>query len=587
MLRFLRIRNLAVIEAVEVEFEPGFNVLTGETGAGKSILVEAVGLLLGARASADLVRTGEAQATIEAMFDGPAGRDLIVRREISNQGRSRSFIDGALATASALRDLSARLVELHGQHEHQALLDPLAHLPLLDDYAGAGELATEVAALWTRLRSLRDELERSRMDEREKSARLDLIGFQLGDIEKGAPKPGEDEELVAAKHVLASAERIQRLCEESYATLYDRDDAVLAGLAGVWKRVGELATIDPQFAAYVESRDGIKSQLEDLALFLRSYAYAIDASPARLQEVEDRLAVLERLKRKYGPTLQDVIERRSVLARERDLLTGVGEHAEDLVKAVETATVEYLSKARELSQRRRTAAAHFARDIEGLLDELAMARTRFEVRFNGGELPESEWSERGIDRAEFFVSPNPGEELRPLARIVSGGELSRVMLALKTLANTKPGSMLDSNPAAPKTLIFDEVDAGIGGRVADVVGSRLRDLGTRFQVLCITHLPQIAARGDAQFLIEKSIRGSRTVTRIDRLDREGRIGEVARMIGGATITEQTRTSARELLDAGRGACLDEARSAESEACLDEARSAKSGERRKAKAKVHG
>ena len=242
---------------------------------------------------------------------------------------------------------------------------------------------------------------------------------------------------------------------------------------------------------------------------------------------------------------------------------------------LESVSAEYLSNARELSRRRRTAAIQFARDMEGLLDELAMARTRFEVRFNDGELPESEWSERGIDNAEFFVSPNPGEELRPLARIVSGGELSRVMLALKTLANTKPGTMFDSNPSAPKTLIFDEVDAGIGGRVADVVGSRLGDLGNRFQVLCITHLPQIAARGGAQFLIEKSIRGSRTVTRVERLDQEGRIAEVARMIGGATITEQTRASARELLQARSGACRDEARSAES------------GERRKAKAKVRG
>jgi DNA repair protein RecN (Recombination protein N) len=553
MLRFLRIRNLAVIEAVEVEFEPGFNVLTGETGAGKSILVEAVGLLLGARASADLVRTGEPQATIEAIFDEPAGRELIVRREISNQGRSRSFVDGVLATASALRDLSARLVELHGQHEHQALLDPLAHLPLLDDYADACGLATEVVAAWTTLRLLRDELERSRMDEREKGARLDLIGFQLGEIEKGALKPGEDEELTATKQVLASAERIQRLCAESYATLYDRDDAVLAELGGVWKRIGELATIDPQFAPYVESRDGIKSQLEDLAFFLRSYADSIDASPARLQQVEDRLALLERLKRKYGPTLHDVIQRRTMLARERDLLRGVGERADDLLKTVETATAEYLSKARELSRRRRTAAVHFAREMEGLLDELAMARTRFEVRFNDGELPESGWTERGIDSAEFFVSPNPGEELRPLARIVSGGELSRVMLALKTLANTKRRSMFDSNPLAPRTLIFDEVDAGIGGRVADVVGSRLQNLGKRFQVLCITHLPQIAARGDAQFLIEKSIRGSRTVTGVERLDQDGRVEEIARMIGGASITEQTRTSARELLDAGSGA----------------------------------
>ena len=561
MLRLLRIRNLAVIEAVEVEFEPGFNVLTGETGACKSILVEAVGLLLGARSSADLVRTGEALATIEAIFEDGDERELIVRREISSQGRSRSFINGALATAAALRDLSARLVELHGQHEHQALLDPLAHLPLLDEYAALGSLAADVASAWAKVRTLREQLERSRMDAREKAARLDLIAFQLGEIEKAVPKPGEDEELAATKQVLASAERIQRLCQESYSALYDSDDAVLAGLGGIWKRVGELATIDPQFAPYAESRDAIKSQLEDLAFFLRSYADGIDASPGRLQQVEDRLVLLERLKRKYGPLLQDVIEKGDALARERDLLTGAGERAEDLIKALDAATAAYVALGRDLSHRRRTAAIRFARDLEALLAELAMARTRFEVRFNATDLPEAAWSERGIDEAEFFVSPNPGEDLRPLSRIVSGGELSRVMLALKTLA---------AEDAPGKTLIFDEVDAGIGGRVADVVGSRLQALGERFQVLCITHLPQIAARGATQFAIEKSVRGSRTVTRVDRLDKDGRVEEVARMIGGASVTEPVRSSARELLDAAsRWPGLHR------------------GERQKAKAKVRG
>jgi DNA repair protein RecN (Recombination protein N) len=555
MLRFLRIRNLAVIEAVEVEFESGFNVLTGETGAGKSILVEAVGLLLGARASSDLVRTGEALAAIEAIFEDAAGRELIVRREISSQGRSRSFINGALATAAALRDLSARLVELHGQHEHQALLDPLTHLPLLDEYADLGDLAGKVAASWNTVRTLREQLERSRMDAREKAARLDLIAFQLGEIEKASPKAGEDDELAATRQVLASAERVQRLCEESYATLYDSDDAVLAGLGGVWKRVGELATIDPQFAVYADARDAIKSQLEDLAFFLRSYADGIDASPGRLQQVEDRLALLERLKRKYGPSLQEVIDKGELLARERELLTGVGERAEDLVKELDTATSAFLTLSRDLSQRRRAGAVQFARDLEGLLGELAMARTRFEVRFNDRELAPEAWNDRGVDQAEFFVSPNPGEDLRPLARIVSGGELSRVMLALKTLA---------AEDAPGKTLIFDEVDAGIGGRVAEVVGARLRALGARFQVLCITHLPQIAARGATQFRIEKSVRGDRTVTSVERLDAEGRIDEVARMIGGTAITEPVRASARELLESA---------------------AKPQGERRKAKAKV--
>jgi DNA repair protein RecN (Recombination protein N) len=537
MLRFLRIRNLAVIESVEVEFEPGFNVLTGETGAGKSILVEAVGLLLGARASADLVRTGEAQATIEAIFESARG-ELIVRREISDQGRSRSFINGALATAGALRDLSQRLVELHGQHEHQALLDPQTHLPLLDTFAKLEADAERTAAAWSEVRTLREQLDRSRMDAREKAARLDLIAFQLAEIEKAAPKPGEDEELAATRQVLASAERIQRLCEESYTSLYENDGAILAGLGGVWKRVGELATIDPQFAPYLDARDGIKSQLEDLAYFLRSYAEGVDASPGRLQQVEDRLALLERLKRKHGPALQDVIDTGESLRRERDLLTGASEKSEDLQRHLADATSRFLAVARALSQRRRAAATTFAKGLEALLAELAMARTRFEVRFNDRELPEEAWSERGVDQAEFFLSPNVGEDPRPLARIVSGGELSRVMLALKTMA---------AGEAADRTLIFDEVDAGIGGRVADVVGSKLRELGNGFQVLCITHLPQIAARATTQFRIEKTVRGKRTVTTVERLEEGGRVDEIARMIGGASISEPVLASAREML----------------------------------------
>ena len=577
MLRFLRIRNLAVIEAVEVEFEPGFNVLTGETGAGKSILVEAVGLLLGARASADLVRTGEAQAAIEAIIEdadpstplGAGGvREIIVRREISSQGRSRSFINGALATAGALRDLSQRLVELHGQHEHQALLDPLTHLPLLDGYARLDALAARVARAWSKVRAIREQLDRSRMDAREKAARLDLIAFQLGEIDKASPKPGEDEELAATKQVLASADRIQRLCGESYATLYESDQAVLAGLGGVWKRVAELAAIEPQFASYLDARDGIKSQLEDLAFFLRSYADAVDASPARLHEVEDRLALLERLKRKYGPTLQEVIDRGDALRREHELLIGAGQASGELQEQLAAATDAYLEDARALSKQRRAAAVTLAREIEALLGELAMARTRFELRFNEEELPEDAWSERGIDAAEFYVSPNPGEDLRPLARIVSGGELSRVMLALKTLAagggsedpplRADKGAGLRAHVGAglqtgPKTLIFDEVDAGIGGRVADVVGAKLQQLGGRFQVLCITHLPQIAARASTQFRIEKVVKGKRTVTSVERLDQEGRVEELARMIGGATVSAPVVASAREMLaSAARG-----------------------------------
>src|SRR5688572_5660842 len=544
MLRFLRIRNLAVIEAVEVEFEPGFNVLTGETGAGKSIVVEAVGLLLGARASADLVRTGESQATIEALFeDDRDGSEILIRREVSSSGRSRSFVNGDLATATALRDLSQRLVEIHGQHEHQTLLDPLSHLPLLDNYAELGAVAERVADSWRALRQVRDQLERSRMDGREKAARLELIAFQLGEVEKVRPVAGEDEELAATKHVLANAERVHRLCEESYAALYDSDDAVLAGLGGVWKRVGELASLDSQFAGYVEAREAIKSQLEDLAHFLRKYADGIDASPARLQQVEDRLASLDRLKRKYGPTLDEVMEKGRALTRERDLLMQTAASVEGLETALATARTQYVKNAQELSMARRSAASRFSGELERLLGELAMAQARFEVRFNAAPLGEESWTERGIDQAEFFLSPNPGEDLRPLARIVSGGELSRVMLALKTMS---------VDEAERTTMVFDEVDAGIGGRVADVVGARLGGLGDRFQVLCITHLPQIAARASTHFRIDKTVRRDRTVTAVQRLDGDGRIEEIGRMIGGASVTESVRASARELLNASKG-----------------------------------
>ena len=573
MLRFLRIRNLAVIESVDVEFEPGFNVLTGETGAGKSIVVEAVGLLLGARSSADLVRTGENQASIEAIFEVNSSdaqpHELVVRREITSQGRSRSYINGALATAAALRDLSQRLVELHGQHEHQALLDPATHLPLLDAHAGLEADAAQVGEAWEKVRTLREQLDRSRMDSRERAARLDLIDFQLGEIEKASPKAGEDEELAAAKHVLASADRIQRLCEESYAALYESDAAVLAGLGGVWKRVGELAEIEPRFAPHVEARDSIKGQLEDLAFFLRSYADGVDASPERLQQVEDRLALIERLKRKHGPSLQDVLDKGEALRREKALLTGGSEESDELQKRLDAAAAIFLERARKLSRARRAAAAPFGREIETLLADLAMARTRFEVRFNQSEPGPDGWNERGVDQAEFFLSPNVGEDVRPLARIVSGGELSRVMLALKTLAAASarasafPEAPADksargagrdgqSRGATTRTLIFDEVDAGIGGRVADVVGMKLRELGGEFQVLCITHLAQIAARATTHFHIDKSVRGTRTITSVARMEHEGRVDEIARMIGGAQVTESARTTARDMLATGRG-----------------------------------
>ena len=557
MLRFLKIRHLAVIDACEVEFEPGFNVLTGETGAGKSILVEAVGLLLGGRASGDLVRTGEDAASIEAMFES-GGEELVVRREITAQGRSRAFVNGALATAGALKDLSGRLIELHGQHEHQTLLDPATHLDVVDTFGRLEALIAPTDAAFAAMRAIADEMPRVRRAIADRDARLDLVTYQLSELDKAALKSigpggqvGEDAELAATRQVLVNAERVERLCAESYASLYESDDAILAGLGGVWRRVGELAALDPTFQPYLDARDGIKSQLEDLAVFLRRYADGIEASPARLQQIEERLALLERLKRKHGPTLADVVAKRNALRRELADLERGDERLAELERGHAAARAAYVTAAGALGQERRRVASALARQLVGLLGELAMEQTRFEVRFHAEPLPEAAWTARGTDAAEFFVSPNPGEELRPLARIVSGGELSRIMLAIKTLTATSRLGFSDAAERPPSAsapgLIFDEVDAGIGGRVADVVGRKLRALGSAFQVLCITHLPQIAASADTHFQIEKRVERGRTRTTVARLDAARRVDELARMLGGEAVSDGLRASAREML----------------------------------------
>jgi DNA repair protein RecN (Recombination protein N) len=561
MLVSLSIRDFVLIEKLDLNFSRssaagaagGLGALTGETGAGKSILVEAVGLLLGGRASSDLVRTGEDLAAIEAIFEN-GGEELLVRREITAQGRSRAFINGALATAGALKDLSTRLIELHGQHEHQTLLDPATHLVVLDGFGALDALIAPTAAAYEAMRAKQDEIGRLRTAARDRDARVDLITFQLGELDRAALKDsGEDVDLTALRQILASAERVERLCAESYSSLYENDDAILSALGGVWRRVAELAALEPKFQPYLEARDGIKSQLEDLAGFLRSYADGIEASPARLQQIEERLALLERLKRKHGPALADVVARRDALRRELADLEGGDDRLAVLERELAAARAGYLSAARALSTARQRTAKAFAKALVALLRDLAMEQTRFEVRFAEGPPEEAAWTARGIDIGEFFVSPNPGEDLRPLARIVSGGELSRVMLAIKTLTATSRHGFSDAADRPPSIsapgLIFDEVDAGIGGRVADVVGRKLRALGSAFQVLCITHLPQIAAYADTHFQIEKRVDGGRTRTTVRRLAVEGRVDELARMLGGEAITEGLRRSAREMLEA--------------------------------------
>jgi DNA repair protein RecN (Recombination protein N) len=562
MLRYLNIRNLAVIESLEVSFQPGLNVITGETGAGKSIVVGAVGLLLGDRASSDIVRTGEETAVVQAVFDLD-GREIIVRREVTAQGRSRSFVDGQLVTAGSLKELGVRLVDLHGQHEHQALLNAEVHLDLLDQFAGLSTDRQSVAQAYTEWTDLRQALAEARGRERDRDARAEFLRFQQSEIDRVGPRMAEDEELAAERVLLANAEKLRRLCGEAYARLYDDDASAMSALAAVWRRVSELRELDPRFAPYVEGREAVEAQLGDLATFLREYGTHIESAPDRLQEIEDRLAAIERLKRKYGPALGDVLERRGRCAGELSALDSSAETIADLAFRLDAAARRYLAAARALSEHRRRRARDFAKALESELSSLAMEGTRFEVRFEDDGDDEGRWTSRGIDIVEFFVSPNPGEDVKPLARIVSGGELSRVMLGLKTLASTdSPG----------KTLVFDEVDAGIGGRVADVVGQRLQALGEGFQVLCITHLPQIAVCGQTHFRVTKTERGGRTHTRVDALWGPARVEELARMIAGSVVSDGARVTAKEMLAARHG-------ESEPEAKGESQRRAK-GERRK-------
>ena len=543
MIRFLRVTHLALIDELELELEPGLTVLTGETGAGKSILVGALGLLVGDRASADLVRTGETSASVQAVFEKPDGTELVVRREVGAQGRSRAFIDDALVTSGALKALGAELLDLHGQHEHQALLAPKAHIDLLDQYAGLQadrELVGRAFASW---RDARAALTERRVLAQTAGERAEVVRFQLGEIQSTHPKPGEGDELGALKQRLANAEAIQQLSTSVHQALYERDGAVLDVLSGIWRDLEALAALDRTVAPLLQTKGAVTSQLEDLAFAIRRFASDVDASPNRLQEVEDRLAALAGLARKYGQGSVDrVLERQRELTAELNEITQGAAHLEALEAQVTKATDAYRKAARRLSRHRRRAAGDLTARLETLLHELAMERTQCEFRF-ADAASEDGWSARGTDQGELYLAPNEGEELRALARIASGGELSRLMLALKTAA---------SPDTFGKTLVFDEVDAGIGGRVADVVGRRLKGLGRRFQVLCVTHLPQIAAHGARQIEIAKTVAGGRTLTHATRLEAGARVDAIARMMTGGTVTERGRRSAQELLQTASG-----------------------------------
>jgi DNA repair protein RecN (Recombination protein N) len=472
----------------------------------------------------------------------PADDDeIIVRRELQASGKGRATVNGALVPASVLRDLGPHLAAIHGQHEPQGLLDPDTHLDVVDHHAGVDRAG--VAEAHRRLREAEAQLDALRRDRRECERRREMLEYQLAEIHKAGLRAGEEEELRSEKSVQANAGRLSALASEAYALLYEDDAAVLARLRQAYRRVEELAGIDRRFQGYLEGREAVMAQLDDLALFLRDYQDGVQVVPGRLDEIESRLALVERLKRKYGATEEEILAFAERCRAELQRLASPEEAERALGQERAAAIARYVELATVLAKKRRAAAKDLEKKVEAELALLAMEKTRFKVRFDP-DIPMADgadtsgWTERGLETAEFLLSPNPGEELRPLARIASGGELSRILLALKSVAT------LD---APGQTLVFDEVDAGIGGRVAEVVGRKLRAMAQQHQVLCVTHLPQIASMADAHYVVRKSTERGRTTTVLERLRDGERVEEVARMLGGETVTDTARKHAKEMV----------------------------------------
>src|SRR5437763_2772094 len=578
MLEELSITNFAIIDRLAVRFDPGFNVLTGETGAGKSIIIDAVGAVLGGRVSAEMVRSGADMARLEAIFtledeDGPLTAllrehdvldeddgGLILRREIGANGRSTARINGRAVPVAVLNRIGELLVDIHGQTEHLSLFRVDEHVELLDRYAGNGPQRSQLAALGGELRRLRRERDALQAAQADAARRLDLLRYQVDEITNACLRPEEEDELVAEKRVLANAEKLAILAGSASDLLSGADagaHGVLDALNDASTALTELARLDESQAETLESLNGALYTLEEVSRTLRSYASAIEADPARLAEIEERLDLLHTLKRKYGPTVGDVIQFAEKAAREQENLVNSEERLEELATEIELLKERIGELAGELSARRQEAAVRLAAGVERHLDDLNMARARFKVRLerrpdpDGVPIPSGPanlgdgdakdrfaFDERGIDRVEFLISPNPGEDLKPLARIASGGEASRLMLALKTVLST-----VDRTP----TLIFDEVDTGVGGRGGHVVGEKLRLLGEKHQVLCITHLPQVAALGTRHLRVVKRIEGGRTRADVEPLAGYERVEELAAMLGGAPPPPAAVKTAEELL----------------------------------------
>jgi DNA repair protein RecN (Recombination protein N) len=575
MLVELRLENYAVIDNAAVEFAPGLNLLTGETGAGKSIMIDALALLLGEKASSDVIRTGAERAVVSAVFEcgGEAGDaiektlerngldesedgSLIVRREIATGGKGRVFVNNQAATVAVLRQLAPHLATIHAQNESLLSFDPPARLSLLDAFAGISTDAVATAfEAWKEIRERIEELERGEQD---RLRLVDLWMFQKREIEEARLQSGEDERLETEKRVLANAERIYNAAMRAFDLLYEGDASTSSSLGAAQKQIEDLARYEPKFQETLAALETARISVEDAGATVRDYAGGIHASPEHLAEVEDRLAVLDRLKRKYGPTLTDVIEFGADVARKLSEIENKDEilrtRRAELAKSAEV----YLQTAHAVSKKRSDASRKLSKLVEAEINDLAM-KSAFRIELTASDSEEN-WTPSGIDQVLYMIATNPGEPMRQLEHIASGGELSRVMLALKV--SVEAGAATHNVARAPspakagatrsinqRTMVFDEIDTGIGGRAAESVGKKLKSLARANQVLCVTHLPQIATFADHHYVIEKKERNGRTRTSIRLIVGEERTEEVARMLSGAKLTDTSRKHAEQMIKA--------------------------------------
>jgi DNA repair protein RecN (Recombination protein N) len=552
----LRVENYAVIDSLVVEFAPGLNLLTGETGAGKSILIDALALLLGDKASTEMVRHGAEKAIVSGLFEAdeaalrqvleengvePEDSQIIVKREVAVSGKGRVFVNNQPVTVALLRQLAPMLASIHAQNENILAFDGPARLALLDTYAGNHpEDLVEKHRAWVSIKERMAELER---DEQDRLRMVDLWSFQKKEIESAQLQPGEDQKLETEKRVLANAEKLYGAAMSAYDSLYDSEASVIANLGVARKHIEELARFDPKFQEALTSLLSARAAVEDVSATVRDYAERIDASPERLAEVEDRLALLDRLRRKYGATVDDVIAYGDDVARKLNEVENREEIMAGLKKQLAASAEAYLTAARSISRKRYTAARELQKSVEAEINQLAM-KAHFRIEVSGSDGPEN-WSANGFDSVSYLISTNPGEPLKPVEQIASGGELSRVMLALK--ATIDAGKK--ARAGVQRTLVFDEIDAGIGGRAAEAVGKKLKTLAKSNQVLCITHLPQIASFADHHYVIEKKESSGRAKTFVRLLKPEERTEEIARMLSGAKLTETSRQHAEQLLKA--------------------------------------